>query len=34
MISYPREHHIFTEREHQIDSLTRILNWHDTHTAK
>jgi dipeptidyl aminopeptidase/acylaminoacyl peptidase len=34
MITYPREHHIFTEREHQIDSLTRILDWYDTHTAK
>ena len=34
MITYPREHHIFTEREHQIDSLTRILEWYDTHTAK
>lgn len=34
MITYPREPHIFTEREHQIDSLTRILNWYDTHTAK
>jgi len=34
MITYPREPHIFAEREHQIDSLTRILNWYDTHTAK
>jgi len=34
MITYPREPHIFTEREHQIDSLTRILAWYDTHTAK
>ena len=34
MITYPREPHIFTEREHQIDSLTRILAWYDAHTGK
>jgi len=34
MVTYPREPHIFSEREHQIDSLTRILNWYDTHTSK
>ena len=27
MVTYPREPHIFSEREHQIDSLTRELNW-------
>jgi dipeptidyl aminopeptidase/acylaminoacyl peptidase len=31
MIRYPREPHIFKEREHQIDSLTRILAWYDAH---
>jgi dipeptidyl aminopeptidase/acylaminoacyl peptidase len=31
MVTYPREPHIFTEREHQIDSLTRMLNWYDGH---
>ena len=31
MVRYPREPHIFTEREHQIDSLGRILAWYDTH---
>jgi dipeptidyl aminopeptidase/acylaminoacyl peptidase len=31
MVRYPREPHIFTEREHQIDSLTRILAWYDAH---
>jgi dipeptidyl aminopeptidase/acylaminoacyl peptidase len=31
MVRYPREPHIFTEREHQVDSLTRILNWYDSH---
>lgn len=31
MVRYPREPHIFTEREHQIDSLTRILRWYDAH---
>jgi dipeptidyl aminopeptidase/acylaminoacyl peptidase len=33
MVTYPREPHIFTEREHQIDSLTRILAWYDAHTG-
>ncbi len=31
MVTYPREPHIFTEREHQIDSLTRMLTWYDSH---
>jgi dipeptidyl aminopeptidase/acylaminoacyl peptidase len=31
MVTYPREPHIFTEREHQIDSLTRMLNWYESH---
>ena len=31
MVRYPREPHIFTEREHQIDSLQRILAWYDSH---
>jgi dipeptidyl aminopeptidase/acylaminoacyl peptidase len=34
MVTYPREPHIFTEREHQIDSLTRILEWYDAHLGK
>jgi dipeptidyl aminopeptidase/acylaminoacyl peptidase len=34
MVRYPREPHIFTEREHQVDSLSRILDWYDTHLAK
>jgi dipeptidyl aminopeptidase/acylaminoacyl peptidase len=34
MVTYPREPHIFTEREHQIDSLTRILAWYDAHTSQ
>jgi dipeptidyl aminopeptidase/acylaminoacyl peptidase len=34
MVTYPREPHIFTEREHQIDSLTRILDWYDSHLGK
>jgi len=32
MVTYPREPHIFTEREHQIDSLSRILVWYDSYT--
>jgi dipeptidyl aminopeptidase/acylaminoacyl peptidase len=31
MVRYPREPHIFTEREHQIDSLGRILAWYESH---
>jgi dipeptidyl aminopeptidase/acylaminoacyl peptidase len=31
MVRYPREPHIFKEQAHQIDSLTRILNWYDEH---
>ncbi len=34
MVRYPREPHIFKEQAHQIDSLTRILNWYDTHLNK
>ena len=30
-VRYPREPHIFTEREHQVDSLQRILDWYDHH---
>ncbi len=33
-VHYPREPHIFTEREHQRDSLQRILDWYDSHLAK
>ena len=29
MVAYPREHHGFKERAHQIDLLTRILAWYD-----
>jgi dipeptidyl aminopeptidase/acylaminoacyl peptidase len=31
MVVYPREPHIFHEMEHQIDSLTRELNWFSQH---
>ena len=31
LVRYPREPHIFTEREHQIDSLQRIVDWFDSH---
>lgn len=34
MVRYPREPHIFTEREHQIDSLTRILDWYEAHLSQ
>ena len=31
LVLYPREPHIFTEREHEIDSLRRIIDWFDSH---
>ncbi|WP_158785790.1 S9 family peptidase [Granulicella sp. L46] len=34
MVRYPREQHIFHEQAHQIESLTRILAWYDTHLNK
>jgi dipeptidyl aminopeptidase/acylaminoacyl peptidase len=34
MVRYPREQHIFTEREHQVDSLSRIVDWYDAHLTK
>ncbi|MGA3167829.1 MAG: S9 family peptidase [Terriglobia bacterium] len=29
MVTYPREHHGFRERAHQVDVLTRLLAWYD-----
>ena len=34
MVRYPREPHIFTEREHQQDSLERMLRWYDAHLGQ
>jgi dipeptidyl aminopeptidase/acylaminoacyl peptidase len=31
LVRYPREPHIFAEREHEVDSLQRILDWFDSH---
>jgi dipeptidyl aminopeptidase/acylaminoacyl peptidase len=31
LVRYPREPHIFGEREHLIDSLQRIIDWFDSH---
>jgi len=31
MVRYPREPHIFIEKEHQRDSLERMLRWYDAH---
>ncbi|HXU19819.1 MAG TPA: S9 family peptidase [Verrucomicrobiae bacterium] len=31
MVAYPREHHIFGEKAHQIDSLQRVLDWYASH---
>jgi dipeptidyl aminopeptidase/acylaminoacyl peptidase len=29
MVAYPREHHSFRERAHQVDLLSRVLAWYD-----
>ncbi|MBZ5669899.1 MAG: S9 family peptidase [Acidobacteriia bacterium] len=29
MVTYPREHHGFRERAHQVELLTRLLAWYD-----
>ncbi len=34
MVTYPREPHIFGEREHQIDSVTRELAWFTKYLSK
>ena len=31
MVTYPREHHGFRERAHQVDVLTRLLVWYDNY---
>ena len=31
MVRYPREPHVFAEREHQQDLLERVLGWFDSH---
>lgn len=31
MVRYPREPHVFAEMDHQIDLLTRVLTWYDSH---
>lgn len=31
MVRYPREPHVFAEMDHQIDLLTRVLAWYDSH---
>jgi dipeptidyl aminopeptidase/acylaminoacyl peptidase len=33
MVTYPREPHIFSEQQHQIDSLTRELDWFTRHLS-
>ena len=34
MVVYPREHHGFRERAHQLDLLTRVLAWYDRYLKK
>jgi len=34
MVVYPREHHGFRERAHQLDLLTRVLAWYDKYLKK
>jgi dipeptidyl aminopeptidase/acylaminoacyl peptidase len=31
MVRYPREPYVFAEMDHQIDLLTRVLAWYDSH---
>jgi dipeptidyl aminopeptidase/acylaminoacyl peptidase len=31
MVRYPREPHVFAEMDHQIDLLSRVLAWYDSH---
>jgi dipeptidyl aminopeptidase/acylaminoacyl peptidase len=31
MIRFPREPHVFAERDHQEALLTHILSWYETH---
>jgi dipeptidyl aminopeptidase/acylaminoacyl peptidase len=31
MVRYPREPHVFAERDHQSDLLGRVLDWFDSH---
>lgn len=34
MVRYPREPHVFAERDHQRDLLERILAWYDAHLTQ
>jgi len=34
MVVYPREHHGFQERAHQVDLLKRVLAWYDKYLKK
>jgi len=34
LVIYPREGHVITEREHQLDLLERIVDWFDTHLRR
>ena len=34
LVHYPREPHVFAERDHQRDLLRRVLDWYDSHMAK
>ncbi len=31
LVRYPREPHVFAERDHQSDLLERVLGWYDSH---
>ncbi len=31
MVKYPREPHVFAEREHESDLLRRVVGWYDAH---
>lgn len=34
LVTYPREPHLITERNHQLDMLRRVTSWYDQHLDK
>ena len=34
LVAYPREPHIIMERKHQLDLLTRVIDWFDSHLGR
>ena len=34
LVTYPREPHIIMERKHQLDLITRVIDWFDSHLGR